>query len=63
MQDGTGLPKADVLAFELDNGGSIIVRPSGTEPLIKVYLTFSENKEANAKAFAACEAFLANYFA
>ena len=63
MQDGTGLPKADVLAFELSNGGSIIVRPSGTEPLIKVYLTFSENKEANAKAFAACEAFLADYFA
>lgn len=34
-----GLPKADVLKFELEGGGSVIVRPSGTEPKIKVYVT------------------------
>lgn len=43
------LPKANVLSFELENGGEIIVRPSGTEPLIKVYITLSETKEKNAK--------------
>jgi phosphoglucomutase len=31
------LPKSNVLAFKLENGGSFIIRPSGTEPKIKVY--------------------------
>ena len=31
------LPVADVLTYNLDNGASFIVRPSGTEPKIKVY--------------------------
>ena len=35
---GAGLPKADVLVFSLDGGSKIIVRPSGTEPKIKVYV-------------------------
>ncbi len=43
------LPKSNVLAFELENGGELIVRPSGTEPLIKVYITLSETKEKNEK--------------
>lgn len=42
------LPKSNVLSFELENGGEIIVRPSGTEPLIKVYITLSETHEKNA---------------
>ena len=33
------LPKSDVLEFRLANGGKLIVRPSGTEPKIKVYLS------------------------
>lgn len=33
------LPKSDVLAYTLANGGSIILRPSGTEPKIKAYYT------------------------
>ncbi|MDR1892486.1 MAG: phospho-sugar mutase, partial [Oscillospiraceae bacterium] len=33
------LPKSDVLAYLLSGGGEVIVRPSGTEPKIKVYLT------------------------
>jgi phosphoglucomutase len=33
------LPKSDVLEFRLAGGGKVIVRPSGTEPKIKVYLS------------------------
>ena len=33
------LPKSNVLAFSLENGNKVIVRPSGTEPKIKAYIT------------------------
>lgn len=33
------LPKSNVLAYYLETGNSIIVRPSGTEPKIKIYVT------------------------
>lgn len=33
------LPKSNVLAYALTDGCGVIVRPSGTEPKIKVYLT------------------------
>ncbi|MBE6746652.1 MAG: phospho-sugar mutase [Ruminococcaceae bacterium] len=33
------LPKSNVLAYALTDGCCVIVRPSGTEPKIKVYLT------------------------
>jgi phosphoglucomutase len=35
----TGLPKANVLIYTLEDGASVIVRPSGTEPKIKTYFT------------------------
>lgn len=35
----TGLPKANVLIYTLEDGASVIVRPSGTEPKIKAYYT------------------------
>ena len=34
----TNLPKSDVLSFETDCGDKILVRPSGTEPKVKIYL-------------------------
>ena len=33
------LPKSDVIAFKLEKGASVIIRPSGTEPKIKAYYT------------------------
>ncbi len=33
------LPKSNVLSYSLEGGGSVIVRPSGTEPKIKIYAT------------------------
>ena len=41
------LPKADLISFRLEHGIKVMIRPSGTEPLIKVYLTLTETKELN----------------
>ena len=38
LNDETGLPKSDVIAFRLSADEQIIVRPSGTEPKLKAYL-------------------------
>ena len=35
-------PGADVLAYELDSGARVMVRPSGTEPKLKIYLELQE---------------------
>ena len=49
-----GLPKSDVLKFLLEDNCSIVVRPSGTEPKLKTYISVSaENKEAAEKVEAA----------
>lgn len=40
-----GLPKADVVKFMLEGNCSVIVRPSGTEPKIKVYVTVYAESE------------------
>ncbi len=44
-------PKADVLIFYMDNDDTIIVRPSGTEPKVKIYylITGADRNEAVAK--------------
>ena len=38
LRDETGLPKSDVIEFNLADGQKFIVRPSGTEPKLKAYL-------------------------
>ena len=46
-KEPTGLPKADVLHYTLENGDKIIIRPSGTEPKIKIYaLAHAQTQEA-----------------
>lgn len=42
-EDETGLPKSNVLKYRFDNGSWCAVRPSGTEPLIKIYM-YSEGE-------------------
>lgn len=46
------LPKSNVLAYTLTDGNKIIVRPSGTEPKIKAYITAIGKTKAEAQAIA-----------
>ncbi|MGI5888404.1 MAG: phospho-sugar mutase [Oscillospiraceae bacterium] len=41
----TGLPSSDVLEYGLTGGAKVIIRPSGTEPKMKIYLTAKESSE------------------
>ena len=52
-EKGVGdLPKANVLQYKLDDRASVIIRPSGTEPKIKVYVSTvgTSREDAEAKA-------------
>lgn len=46
------LPKSNVLAFALTDGNKVIVRPSGTEPKIKAYITAIGDSKDSANALA-----------
>ncbi len=46
----TGLPKANVLIYTLENNETVVVRPSGTEPKIKAYYTTLGKDLAEAQA-------------
>ncbi len=41
-----GEPSSDVLIYTLENGDKIIVRPSGTEPKIKIYILAHESDKS-----------------
>lgn len=44
-----GLPKSDVLKFYLEDRISVVVRPSGTEPKMKLYISVSAKDEESAR--------------
>ncbi|MBD5132056.1 MAG: phospho-sugar mutase [Clostridiales bacterium] len=57
-QTKLNLPKSNVLSYKAEDGSKLIIRPSGTEPLIKVYITAARGGEeriekilAQAKSF------------
>ena len=54
----TGLPESDVLYFELEGGNWVCVRPSGTEPKIKLYVNANDRDRETAEKLNAtlCEA-------
>ena len=47
------LPKSNVLALYLEDGAKLIIRPSGTEPKIKIYYTTIGKTNADAEALQA----------
>ena len=58
-----GLPRSDVLKFILADGCTLVVRPSGTEPKLKLYLSVSAQsreaaQEAEAELLRSAEALL-----
>ncbi|EFE93007.1 phosphoglucomutase/phosphomannomutase, alpha/beta/alpha domain I [Oribacterium sp. oral taxon 078 str. F0262] len=60
----TGLPRANVLIYELSDGATVIVRPSGTEPKIKAYYTtLGKDLEEAKKEREALAAAVKPYFA
>lgn len=44
------LPRSDVIQFRLENGCTVIIRPSGTEPKVKAYYTAVAATRDEAKA-------------
>ena len=62
-EEALNIPKTNAVYYELENGSFICVRPSGTEPKLKIYYSVRAKDEASAeKAFekmkTAFEAFL-----
>ena len=42
----TGLPKSDVLEYRFEDGTILLIRPSGTEPKMKLYYFEAEKAES-----------------
>lgn len=57
-----GLPSSNVIILELADNAELIVRPSGTEPLIKFYMTAAESADKNAETFAEMQTYIDGFF-
>ena len=51
-QTEADLPKSNVLSFTMEDASKLIIRPSGTEPMVKMYLTATKSVEENRAKFA-----------
>ncbi|GAU75684.1 phospho-sugar mutase [Fusibacter sp. 3D3] len=49
LNDDTGLPKSDVLKYYLDEDSWFVLRPSGTEPKLKIYFSIQAETPEEAK--------------
>lgn len=49
-EEPTGLPKSNMLYYDLEGGSAVIIRPSGTEPKIKAYILIRAESEDEATA-------------
>ncbi len=58
----TGLPKSNVMQFNCEDGSQLIIRPSGTEPLIKCYMTANGSPQSNERRIEAIKSVLENMF-
>ena len=61
-QSPTNLPKSNVLYYEDEKGNVIVVRPSGTEPKLKLYFLVNGKTEEEAKEkIETCKELMKNY--
>ncbi len=49
------LPKSDVLLFRLEDGSKIVIRPSGTEPKMKIYCSVLKKSDKIEEAMIFCD--------
>ncbi len=56
------LPKSDVLRLRSADGSQLIVRPSGTEPLVKCYVTVKGDESGNRARFEAIKSQTDDFF-
>lgn len=61
-EENIDLPKSNVIEFILEQGNKLIVRPSGTEPKIKAYITAVDDSKDNSLALAQALVEVANEF-
>lgn len=62
MEEKIDLPKSNVIEFILEQGNKLIVRPSGTEPKIKAYITAVDDSKDKSSALAQTLVEVANEF-
>ena len=44
----SNLPKSNVVKFYLEDASTVVIRPSGTEPKLKIYISVTAENEETA---------------